>query len=482
MKKLIYTLGLALACGFAANADNASKSMQAMTPFGIDAEAIVSYDMSAVTFERVSPKLDKAARKPAATDFVGQYKWEGRNMLKGVAFPNAGIMKIYQDETDATGKKMLVDGLIQGYTLQANFDETTGFLVLPCQYVYTNTRYDQEVWLWNYTVMNSTDPTQEGYQIIPTDESHPFYFSMSSNGDLRAGNVDSQKWNDYNYPDDELSRDCCIGVMLMPYDPSPDSGFFWMCFGIKASSLSLFEYNPDEWVQIDNAIFKDAWLPIYFEQTPEYEVPLYYKKSAPNTFMLLNPYGPETPYGMELQEPDGTIARINIDPDREGYIMFTIHNPDLVEVFPLVYAITIDLRESEDAPVSPTPLTMFNNEGYSIQYENTDPNELLVYYIQNNLQVSRFDESNRVVYLYNPYISMTSNLAQAFYFGGEVNTNSGEIVLPQNYLDEVETIIGEENNAAPVYYNLQGVRLAQPEKGQLVIVRKGNTTTKQIAR
>jgi len=37
-----------------------------------------------------------------------------------------------------------------------------------------------------------------------------------------------------------------------------------------------------------------------------------------------------------------------------------------------------------------------------------------------------------------------------------------------------------EENAPEVYYNLQGIRLANPEKGQLVIVRKGNKTFKAI--
>ena len=55
----------------------------------------------------------------------------------------------------------------------------------------------------------------------------------------------------------------------------------------------------------------------------------------------------------------------------------------------------------------------------------------------------------------------------------------GTIVLPEDY-DAVETILGDDSNAPAVYYNLQGVRVNNPEKGQLVIVRKGNKAQKVI--
>lgn len=38
------------------------------------------------------------------------------------------------------------------------------------------------------------------------------------------------------------------------------------------------------------------------------------------------------------------------------------------------------------------------------------------------------------------------------------------------------------DNAAPVYYNLQGVKVAAPVKGQVVIVKRGNQVSKEIAR
>lgn len=38
----------------------------------------------------------------------------------------------------------------------------------------------------------------------------------------------------------------------------------------------------------------------------------------------------------------------------------------------------------------------------------------------------------------------------------------------------------ESESASPVFYNLQGVHVSEPQKGQLYIVRKGSKTTKRI--
>ena len=46
--------------------------------------------------------------------------------------------------------------------------------------------------------------------------------------------------------------------------------------------------------------------------------------------------------------------------------------------------------------------------------------------------------------------------------------------------DAVESIVAEDTNAPVEYYNLQGVRVANPAAGNLYIVRQGNKVSKQI--
>ena len=45
----------------------------------------------------------------------------------------------------------------------------------------------------------------------------------------------------------------------------------------------------------------------------------------------------------------------------------------------------------------------------------------------------------------------------------------------------VGSIVVEDTNAAPEYFNLQGIRVANPESG-LYIVRRGNKVSKELVR
>lgn len=51
-------------------------------------------------------------------------------------------------------------------------------------------------------------------------------------------------------------------------------------------------------------------------------------------------------------------------------------------------------------------------------------------------------------------------------------------LLAENGIDGINV----DENAPEVYFNLQGIRVDNPAKGQLVIVRKGAKSYKMIAR
>ena len=53
---------------------------------------------------------------------------------------------------------------------------------------------------------------------------------------------------------------------------------------------------------------------------------------------------------------------------------------------------------------------------------------------------------------------------------GQVNITSG-----------IDNIITDDNAAEPVYYNLQGVRVDNPEAG-IYIVRRGNKVAKELVK
>ena len=59
---------------------------------------------------------------------------------------------------------------------------------------------------------------------------------------------------------------------------------------------------------------------------------------------------------------------------------------------------------------------------------------------------------------------------------------SGYIILPDNYDSAVDAIEADETDRPVEYFNLQGVKLNNPEKGSLVIKRQGNKVSKMIVR
>lgn len=70
---------------------------------------------------------------------------------------------------------------------------------------------------------------------------------------------------------------------------------------------------------------------------------------------------------------------------------------------------------------------------------------------------------------------------------GQLGTSTGTVFdVPFNLdipgTDGIVSVEADEQNAAPVYYNLQGMRLDNPVKGQIVIRRCGDKTMKMIVR
>lgn len=58
------------------------------------------------------------------------------------------------------------------------------------------------------------------------------------------------------------------------------------------------------------------------------------------------------------------------------------------------------------------------------------------------------------------------------------------ILFDEGWRDGIKSVIADDNNSneAPVYYNLQGMRVVNPKAGQIYIVKQGNKSTKQIYR
>lgn len=470
MKKIIYSLSIAMAFGLAANAANPAMQAQKASSVSKDVTAM-QIAPGSMELQRVSPAKKQVKRRAtSAEDFVGTYQWAGRNQLQGVVFPNEGVLTI----ESMGGNKMLVTGFDYAAEpgLEANFDPATGRLYIPNQFTYLNTYYNEDVWFINWTVFRGeTEDGSPGYGLKEAPKDKSFYFTLTEDG-IQAGDIDPNKWENFEYTDEELEDVCCIAVNAMPNN---DGGFFWMCFGVKGTELHDFEFVADQWQELDYADFTDAWFNIYWDgPAPHYDVPCYYDKTQPGRYMLYNPYA----FGGADENPF-VYYDINIDPSRVGYLIFDISDPECVVFEPLIYGITIDFRAAEEDPVYPQPVYCFNLEGYYYYVADATKEDIIVSFDQNEQDITTFNARTHEIEIYNAMFTFGMNTNMTYWNNVPM---TGSIVLPSNYADGVETILGEDNDAPAVYFNLQGQRVNNPEKGQILIVKKGNKTTKQVIR
>lgn len=486
MKKFIYSLSFAVACGFAVNAANVATPQVAMSAKAFQS---VQLPQGPVEFERISDDGLRKAKRQAATaaDFVGTYKWSGRSQLSSEFFPNEGVMTITASESNPN--KLYVQGfcaafiedpenpgygIIQadGTILDAEFDPATGHLIIPNQDAFYMNYYGQMTQFVNYTVRKGSyvdDETGEeeyGYLIMEAPEGYPYYFTLTDYG-IKAGNIDAEKWGDYTYTDAELLQDVCLATCRVYDAAQNDYGFQWFCNSVAGSRLNEFSFIEDEWQKLGEAEFTDAWFPVFWDNgNPEpYSVDLYYDKSQPGRYLLNNPYGTNTPY------EDLNISNI------PGYLVFDITDPECVVFEPLIYAATFDMGMEDE--VEADPFYCCNFEGNAYYMQGATKEEIIIYMYNQDMDITSLNQRQRTVYIYNALFTIGLNVT---YMSWQNAMMEGSIVLPENYMDAVDTVLGEDADVPAVYYNLQGQRVNNPEKGQLLIVKKGNKAYKQIMR
>jgi len=69
-----------------------------------------------------------------------------------------------------------------------------------------------------------------------------------------------------------------------------------------------------------------------------------------------------------------------------------------------------------------------------------------------------------------------------FTISPKVIVGNGYAEFNDNTQTGIEDVEGAVSDAPAEYYNLQGVRVAQPEAGRVYIVRRGAAVTKELAR
>lgn len=130
----------------------------------------------------------------------------------------------------------------------------------------------------------------------------------------------------------------------------------------------------------------------------------------------------------------------------------------------------------DESGVSTTTGLKIGTDGFKVKVYNgvTD-----VYYIANtetpiatNTWVKLFVDTSD-----GPRVYINGADAEKIY-DVQFNLNTSEVMVKEQ--DAVSSIISDNENVAPVYYNLQGIRVTNPTEGAMYIVRTGDKVTKVV--
>lgn len=234
------------------------------------------------------------------------------------------------------------------------------------------------------------------------------------------------------------------------------------------------EGNDDSaWENIGAALFMDGWVAPGFgldqwEEENQWNVPLQQNIDNPNLFRLVDPYHV------------GPIAAMN-QSKAKGYIVFDISDPDHV----------VFLQENSGFAYPMAGINIFycyNRLGSALAYGEGTVEEIIAKAgdtmpyttYKNGVVTLSYGDAEDGSILYDANFGY-----QQLPYGGaswvdeysEPLNMEGSITFPEEFVAAVYTIEKDEN-LTPVYFNLQGVRISNPEKGQIVIKKQGKTGKK----
>lgn len=270
---------------------------------------------------------------------------------------------------------------------------------------------------------------------------------------------------------------------LIPQDKAfligDDSGFY--VFANNASFQKPDTQNSElqlGWTSLGMAKFQDGWvMPLFLGEGEDladtvYEVEIQQNDANSNIYRLVNPYGVGSPF-----------EEVNEYAKRNGFVQFNVSDPDHV-YFDVVPSNFCFQNVGVLQLFAMNQLTWLMGIGYFLEDVIEQYGDVMMWttFKDGVLTVPSVPASN----------GGYSNDAQ---FGVNDDPYSGSVWGSSNIYYNMECKIwfpGSEDNGvegiefdenAPVkYFNLQGVEVANPAKGQLVIKTQGSKAQKMIVR
>ena len=236
---------------------------------------------------------------------------------------------------------------------------------------------------------------------------------------------------------------------------------------VKFVFPDYFTFNPSEWDYAGKSLFTEGVCTQLMKEDSNndiVELDIYRNKSKKALYAVKNPYS--TSAWLDL----------NKEPESEGYIVFSIENPDFVWMRPLTGS-GLWLPMSEGG--LPEEIYFQNIEGMRVFNDGMSVEEAADEFADRKLTPSKYDAAKHVVILQNINFATTENPFGTLMWNN-VEDATYKFTIPETV--GVDGIYNDADNVAKRYFNLQGVEVANPEAGQVIIVKEGNKVSKTVVR
>lgn len=359
---------------------------------------------------------------------------------------------------------------------RATIEEEDGMIVISCEYFMTDVVADYNAATGAIT-FNSNDcgSTTTSAGTVYYVNFEPFYW------DSETTDIVATSWT--------ASFDPYTGTITTP----SDHGLSWAAYEdadhtefkgyfdiFDLEGLKKFVEIERSWVSVGEATFMDGWvLPVFgFDQTDPanwYKVPVEQDENNANVYRLVNPY------------QYGPVAEFN-ETTKPGYIEFDVTDPDHV-----VFAVTDAGFANSDLGVS--QFYCINTLTWYCEYFSMAPSDIVsilgdetTYTTFKNgvVTLTTVEDEEDGGYINDACFGIQGNPAAGY---GWINEDGMSLYMAAAIdLSETNGMTGAikiENNssAAPVrFYNLQGIEVANPAAGQVVIRVQGENAAKMIVR
>lgn len=273
----------------------------------------------------------------------------------------------------------------------------------------------------------------------------------------------------------DFDEDDAIGLLT-----SDDNYYTFFDFITMTKIIDDPNADPNEgWTSLGNATFVDPWVIPGFGENPEdypWEVELQQNDADKNVYRLVDPYaGSNCP-----------VASLNSSTATHGYIQFNVEDPDHV-YFDIVEA------GFANPNLGITELYCYNSLGWAIAYFSFQytpsyivqalGDDLVYTTFKNGVVTLGSKEAEDGSVMYDACFGIQGNKVACYKWTDKEDNPLamlGSITFPG--AAGVDVIEAEDADAQVKYYNLQGVQVAEPVAGQLVIRVQGEKATKMVVR